>query len=187
MLRRKFFLIICLLLFTSVNTFAIHSTPSSLNRFEKEYIQTYFKEGKISLVADYMSVNKGLSTATICAINIQKLDSAFLVSEIEIRSKVISEEPSSDARGWANNEIEIYFLVNGMIICTITDFGEGFSHSQGSIFYVSSSIAEKKYEAKFLDNNVIITKTIFFDGNENIQWIRTYKSNWILTNCEGDC
>ena len=119
--------------------------------------------------------------------NIQKLDSAFLVSEIEIRSKVISEEPSSDARGLANNEIEIYFLVNGMIICTITDFGEGFSGSQGSKFYVSSSIAEKKYEAKFLDNNVIITKTIFFDGNENIQWIRTYKSNWILTNCDGDC
>jgi hypothetical protein len=186
-LKRDFLLILGLVFLTSANTYGIYSIHSSPNGCKQDYIEIKNKEEKSPFVANLMHENNGLSAARY-TINMQNLDSANRNTEIEIRAKVISEEASSDARDLANNEIEIYFLVNGMIIDTITDFGEGSYDRQGSVFYVASSIAEKSYQVRVIDNNTLsIAKTVFFDGNENVQWVRTYKSNWILTKCDGDC
>ena len=179
--KRNFLIIVGLVCLITPDTFGGISIQC-INHIEKNN-----DESKLTLEINLSEENEGLTKATY-ARTIQTQDSTYLIPQIEIRYKVINKLPPSDARNIANDEIEISFLVNGVILEKIIDFGEMSYDREGFTCFVYSSIAEKSYEVQVIDNDTLsITKTVFFDGEASIQWIKTYKRFWTLAECDGDC
>lgn len=179
--KRNFLIIVGLVCLITPDTFGGNSIQHN-NHIEKNN-----DESKLTLETNLSEDNEGL-TRVMCAPTIQNLDSTYLIPQIEIRYKVINNVTPSDARNIANDEIEISFLVNGVILEKIIDFGEVYYDREGLTCFVYSSIAEKSYKVQVIDNDTLsITKTVFFDGEASIQWIKTYQSFWTLAECDGDC
>ena len=115
-------------------------------------------------------------------------DSTNSEFQVKVKSKIISRVSSQDARGNSNNQIEVSIIINGCLVATFEDIGDmDFDDSTNKIF-IDSSISSKVYTIEALDSNtIIITKKLWFEGVENRIWTRTYKSQWILTGCQGEC
>ena len=179
--KRNYLIIAGLVCLITPDTFG-RNNIQRINHIEKNN-----DESKLTLEINLSEENEGL-TRVMYARTIQSPDSTHLIPQIEIRYKRINNLTPSDARNIANDEIEISFFVNGVILEKIIDFGEVSYDREGFTCFVYSSIAEKSYKVQVIDNDTLsITKTVFFDGEASIQWIKTFKSYWTLADCEGDC
>ena len=136
-----------------------------------------------------------LKADSLVSIKSEKLNnSKSLVSQpkVYLNYKISKIEKGQDARNLSNDEVKINLYINDKIVDNYIDYGSGEFSKEDMALYLQSDISEKTYQISILDEtNIVVTRILFFDGNETQIWKRSYSINienkWVETKCEGEC
>lgn len=111
----------------------------------------------------------------------------FIVKDL--KGNLLQEGTQGD-----NSETELIFSIDGKQIDSFYEFGvvELLKDKNGNFgAYYASDMSQVTINSEIIDDaNIILSKTLFFEGEERAIWTRKYvKSNnsWNLSKCEGEC
>ena len=136
-----------------------------------------------------------LKADSLVSIKSEKLNnSKSLVSQpkVYLNYKISKIEKGQDARNLSNDEVKINLYINDEIVDSYIDYGSGEFSKEDMALYLQSDMSQKTYQISILDEkNIVVTRILFFDGNETQIWKRSYSINienkWVETKCEGEC
>lgn len=107
----------------------------------------------------------------------------------DLKGNLLQEGTQGD-----NSETELIFSIDGKQIDNFYEFGvvEILKDKNGNFgAYYASDMSQVTINSEIIDDaNIILNKTLFFEGEERAIWTRKYgKSNnsWKLSKCEGEC
>jgi hypothetical protein len=93
-----------------------------------------------------------------------------------------------------NSETELIFSIDGKQIDSFYEFGvvEIAKDDNGNFgAYYSSDMSQVTINSEIInDKHIILSKTLFFDGENRTIWTRKYnksRGSWELSKCEGEC
>ena len=93
-----------------------------------------------------------------------------------------------------NSEIELIFSVEGTQVDSFKEFGQIDIENveDGNLTaYFASDLSQVTISTEIInDKKNLVTKLLFFDGEERIIWVRTYinsNGQWLMSKCTGEC
>ena len=114
--------------------------------------------------------------------------------KLSFEVKILSKSNLQDGTHGDNSETELIFNIDGATEDSFNEFGaaEIETDENGNIHaYYASDLSQNTISSEIIDGNtILLSKVLFFDGEERSIWSRTYtKSNgkWDMSKCEGEC
>jgi hypothetical protein len=106
--------------------------------------------------------------------------------------KVTESISSQDERNQSNDEVEISVYIGEVKVDKFNDFGSVDYNEDKTVLYVFSEISEKTYTLEWAnESQVQVKKTVFFDGEERLDWTKSYvvesNNKWKCSKCQGNC
>lgn len=107
----------------------------------------------------------------------------------QLKGNTLSEGTHGD-----NSEMELIFSIDSKPIDSFEEFGQVDieKDENGNLnAYYASDLSQVTISAEVIDENrIVLSKTLFFDGEERSIWTRTYSKSddtWKMAQCEGEC
>jgi hypothetical protein len=114
--------------------------------------------------------------------------------KVSFEVKILSKNNLQEGTHGDNSETELIFNIDGAKVDSFKEFGtvEIETDENGNVHaYYASDLSQNTISSEIIDGNtILLSKVLFFDGEERSIWSRTYtKSNgkWDKSKCEGEC
>jgi hypothetical protein len=114
--------------------------------------------------------------------------------KVSFEVKILSKNNLQQGTHGDNSETELIFKIDGAKVDSFQEFGAveiETDENENVHAYYASDLSQNTISSEIIDGNtILLSKVLFFDGEERSIWSRTYtKSNgkWELSKCEGEC
>ena len=158
---------------------------------EKNQKELEFKQQEINKLQSHLKF-KTDSLVSLKSLKLNNSNSLVSQPKVYLNYKISKIEKGQDARNLSNDEVKINLYINDEIVDSYIDYGSGEFSKEDMALYLQSDMSQKTYQISILDEkNIVVTRILFFDGNETQIWKRSYSINienkWVETKCEGEC
>jgi hypothetical protein len=145
-------------------------------------------------IAGVVSISCNPQSKSISQNNSQTTEVNQVLPKVSFEVKVLKGNNLQEGTHGDNSETELIFSIDGVKVDSFLEFGNALIENDENgnpIAYYSSDLSQVTISTEIIDGNkIVLSKTLFFDGEERRIWTRIYtKSNdtWKMSECEGEC